>query len=520
MTTIDAPAASSSLPRPTEEPEYLPLPEYSLEAKAKHEDTLRQLEAQKKARSLVVPTSDPDMKRRLRELGEPITLFGEGPGDRRERLRALLLKLTMDGELPLRKAEEEKPKEREREDEEEKYPFYTEGPPELRKARLKIARSSVPLAHERIAAAKKRRVQEDPLEEEAKMEAEVKRLRTFVIECSQIGDERYLQCGSFAPSGAVYATGSVTSLIKLWSIPSCNQLTELRGHRDRVNDISFHPNSGESIASSVANLVSCGIDGLVNVWSLDQKTPLRTLEGHEDRVNCVRVHPSGLYAGSTSHDKTWRLWDLKTGQELLLQEGHTRPVYAMTFQPDGALVMTGDLGGVGRVWDLRTGRAILTLQGHVKQLITADWHPNSYMIATGSDDNTVRIWDIRKKKAVYTIPAHSKLISRVKFNHVDNNVLLTSSYDHTVKLWNPKDWSIIKTLAGHEDKVSSVDISRDGKHIISTSFDKTFKLWKQDFTLLDLPTSHPNQRELSNENGHDTATVEHAEGVVTAMDLS
>lgn len=41
----------------------------------------------KKAKNLPVPTNDKEVKLRLRELGHPICLFGEGPADRRDRLR-------------------------------------------------------------------------------------------------------------------------------------------------------------------------------------------------------------------------------------------------------------------------------------------------------------------------------------------------------------------------------------------------------------------------------------------------
>jgi hypothetical protein len=40
-----------------------------------------------------LPTKDNDIKLKLRELGEPITLFGEQPKDRRNRLRELLSRM-------------------------------------------------------------------------------------------------------------------------------------------------------------------------------------------------------------------------------------------------------------------------------------------------------------------------------------------------------------------------------------------------------------------------------------------
>ena len=52
-------------------------------------------------------TDDAEVKANLRQLAEPICLFGEGPAERRERLRMLISKLS-DDEIAqkLRKKEE------------------------------------------------------------------------------------------------------------------------------------------------------------------------------------------------------------------------------------------------------------------------------------------------------------------------------------------------------------------------------------------------------------------------------
>lgn len=46
-------------------------------ARLENKVILDELERKKKARSLAVPTDDNRVKLRLREIGEPITLFGE-----------------------------------------------------------------------------------------------------------------------------------------------------------------------------------------------------------------------------------------------------------------------------------------------------------------------------------------------------------------------------------------------------------------------------------------------------------
>lgn len=51
---------------------------------------LEEFERRRKARSINVSTDDAEVKRNLRQLSEPICLFGEGPADRRSRLRDIL----------------------------------------------------------------------------------------------------------------------------------------------------------------------------------------------------------------------------------------------------------------------------------------------------------------------------------------------------------------------------------------------------------------------------------------------
>jgi U4/U6 small nuclear ribonucleoprotein PRP4 len=56
---------------------------------------LEEFERRKRARQINVSTDDEEVKRNLRQLEEPVCLFGEGPADRRSRLRDLLARCEM-----------------------------------------------------------------------------------------------------------------------------------------------------------------------------------------------------------------------------------------------------------------------------------------------------------------------------------------------------------------------------------------------------------------------------------------
>ncbi|KAI9876450.1 MAG: hypothetical protein M1823_007277, partial [Watsoniomyces obsoletus] len=89
---------------------------------------LSQFDRKRRAAQIAVPTDDGRVRARLREMGEPITLFGEGPGDRRDRLRELLTTLAEEAEEDGLPADSQM-QDADHADQEEE--FYTEGIPDL-----------------------------------------------------------------------------------------------------------------------------------------------------------------------------------------------------------------------------------------------------------------------------------------------------------------------------------------------------------------------------------------------------
>ncbi|KAJ3212611.1 hypothetical protein HDU82_008833 [Entophlyctis luteolus] len=462
---------------------------------AEQQAMLEDFERRRRARSLAVPTEDKRVRLRLRRFGVPITLFGEGPGDRRDRLRELMTArfeagLDIDGN-DSENADSDDDSESDSEDQDSDEEFYYPGGEYLVDTRQYIAQWSLPRASKRLAA------------QRAEVQVSVISRKKTKLE---------------------------------W-------FTHLKGQKERVSGISFHPGSTLSQNSRELNVVTSGMDGTVNLHNFESDLPVGELLGHKKRVARVNFHPSGRFIGTASYDRTWRFWDAETTVELFMQKGHSREVFDIGFQGDGALVATAGLDAVGRVWDLRSGRSIMVLQGHVKPIFTLDWSPDCHTLATGSEDNTIRVWDVRQAKSTYTIPAHTNLVSNVKFwtagdgfestgagdswkmtdpprfskgedddvdmdpavdmrdsddddengardvdKHDDGSLslrkqlltgghLVSSSYDGTCKIFSVGDWKPLKSLAGLESKVTVCDVSGDGRFIATASYDRTFKLF-------------------------------------------
>ena len=121
----------------------------SEQTRERQEELMRELESRRRQRAVAVTTDDGEVRAQLRQHAEPVTLFGEGPGDRRDRLRRLLARLDAadGGALPVPEDAGVVP---ESQAVAQKEVFYTEGSAELAAARVAIAAFSMPRAEARL----------------------------------------------------------------------------------------------------------------------------------------------------------------------------------------------------------------------------------------------------------------------------------------------------------------------------------------------------------------------------------
>jgi U4/U6 small nuclear ribonucleoprotein PRP4 len=450
---------------------------------------LSQFERKRKAAAIAVPTDDGRVRARLREMGEPITFFGEGPGDRRDRLRSLLAI-----EREINAAEEEddiEMGEAGQGDGEQEEEFYTKGVQELITARKDIARYSLPRARARLV---RQKIESTiPLRTHVKFRKEIKeRLQGFELQGSQMAGERPISVTRFSPNGETIAAGNWGGGIKLLNVPDLSEQRTLRGHTDRIGGISWFPGStlpGSTVSPDTVNIASGGAEGNVHLWSLNQDTPISTLAGHNQRVCRVEFHPSGRYLASASEDTSWRLWDVNTTTELCLQEGHSRGVFTIAFNSDGSLLASAGLDSIGRIWDLRTGRTVMILEGHIRPIYALDWGVDGHRVLSGSGDGWIKCWDVRKVQPAGGIGAHTSVVSDLRwYKGMDEapqganpkkcgTFFVSSGFDKKVNIFSADDWSLVQSLSGHTGNVHSVDVSGDAKWIVSGGYDRTVKLW-------------------------------------------
>jgi WD40 repeat protein len=244
---------------------------------------------------------------------------------------------------------------------------------------------------------------------------------------------------------------------------------ELRGHTDRIWDITFSPKS---------SMVASGSDDrTVRLWNGHTGSHLRTLTGHTLGVWSVSFSPTGQILASSGMDKTVQIWNAHTGERLQTLTGHTRAVQTVAFSPTNPLLASAGNDSTIRLWNIETGEWLRTLTGHVSGVIDIAFSPDGNLLASCSTDKTVRLWSPNTRKEIRILEGHTDGVWSVAFNRL-SPLLASSSIDGTVRLWNSNTGELVRIMnSGHNNLATSVAFCPVGTLLASSSSDGTVQLW-------------------------------------------
>jgi WD40 repeat protein len=289
---------------------------------------------------------------------------------------------------------------------------------------------------------------------------------------------------AFSPDGEYLATSDTKGDIQIWDAQTLTKHTNCQGHQHWTWAIDFSPD-GQYLASA-------SDDHQVKLWDVATGECLRTYTGHTFSVNAVTFSPDGQIIASAAQDSTIRLWQtfpVNSSPEIQTLVGHKGRVWSIAFSPDGRILVSGGEDLTIRLWDVSTGECLAVWEAHAGWVRFVAFSPDGRSIASCSYDRSIKIWEVKipdcseksgicQKSGIclHILTGHQQPVSSIAFSP-DGQQLVSSSFDKTIKLWDTSSGKCLKTLLGHRSRIWTVIFHPNGRQIASGSDDNNTKIW-------------------------------------------
>jgi eukaryotic-like serine/threonine-protein kinase len=283
----------------------------------------------------------------------------------------------------------------------------------------------------------------------------------------------------FSPGGNWVAV-AVRDKITIWNVATRSLIATLP---QVARSLAFLPDERTLVTSSRSGL---------RVWSTEDWTERAHFK--EEGGMMMAVSRDGSLVASAGWDFV-RIRDGRTWEEVRRIPGVSGRI---AFSRDGKKLFGDSREGM-HLWDVASGARGVMLQDsagmppgpgmgpflggqHVEFSPDGKWIAVTDPRVTAQGDFRVRIWDTASGLELRSIPSdpdalgHGAAITSLDVSP-DGKTLVTGSWDHSVRLWDVESGRELAQLQGHSSEVWAVNFSPDGQRIITGSKEGGLKMW-------------------------------------------
>jgi WD40 repeat protein len=155
-------------------------------------------------------------------------------------------------------------------------------------------------------------------------------------------------------------------------------------------------------------------------------------------------------------------------------------VECVALDPDAKTLVTGSRDGIARSWSIESGKLIaehkLDAPGSYVACVAVSPIQRDWVAVGGNAPGAwLRLWNM-KTGQVRILDSHQATVASVVFSR-DGKRLLTGSFDNTAMLWDVASGKMVRTFRGHDWHVWQAAFSPDEKTVVTASRDGTARLW-------------------------------------------
>jgi WD40 repeat protein len=229
-----------------------------------------------------------------------------------------------------------------------------------------------------------------------------------------------------------------------------------------VSKVVFSPD-GKVLA------VACASPGEIRLYSTTEGRLLHTLKGHRARINCITFASNGRFFLSGGQDKRCVIWDSATNKSTgSLEGGHNDGILDISISPDGQRVVTSSIDGSVVLWDLENRKTIASLKSQ-KKLIGQLAHSRDGKLLAGvgaggleENDGMIHVWNAQTVKELARWKGHEKGVPTGLAFILDGKQIVTCGNDKFVKFWDTKTFDLLGTIRC-QGPAMSLAVSPNGK---------------------------------------------------------
>lgn len=188
-----------------------------------------------------------------------------------------------------------------------------------------------------------------------------------------------------------------------------------------------------------------------------------------------------------------RNWEWGRLMHLCSQSSRTfeakAPIDALAISEDSTRFVTGGKDGIARLWDRTSGKVIGEFDHNKFPVLSVALSPDGKLLATGSEDpkGFIKIWNLDTQTQIEKTFQNSQQVKPFDKGHTegvlslsfskDGKKLLSSSYDKTARLWDLNSGEQLQRFWGHNWWVWDASFSTDERRIVTASQDGTAIIW-------------------------------------------
>jgi len=279
---------------------------------------------------------------------------------------------------------------------------------------------------------------------------------------------------ALSADGALVATASADSTIRIWQTATGQLLTVLRGHEGDVTGVAFSAD-GQMLASR-------GSDDTLRLWSVVAGTVLRGATGG---VVDARFSPDGRSVVTGGDDGIVRLYGTSGGapRTVAVVPGGTS---AVAFSKQGQVLAVGATadygGGILAVKDPATGRGMVSRTAKSGVFLSATFLPDG-RIVTGDQTGTVRLWStsggrLQPGRRLFGPSTGTSDLPISLRAHGD--LVAIALGDGTVHLFRQDGTPVrvLRAASGGDEVVYAASFSPDGRRIVTAGAAQPIRVWR------------------------------------------